>query len=228
MIDTRNDGSHERHWFMRYCVLHFGGKNSPYQACQGQARILELAKGEPDDPHSRFQWKRVHLNLPTMKSWDPSLPRVLLLRADGELATQQVDYVDDIHPVSRGRDVTTAEMDAKYLKSRMNSFGNQADDKKYRRPTCQPGAWKGEIVHTDQPLPRKSTTGKKWTRFRSGVQWVLLQAGANDGRMASTAELRRIAGLGVNVTDVYTDARCYLKGFFNSIEAFRDGRDANG
>lgn len=44
----------------------------------------------------------------------------------------------------------------------------------------------------------------------------------------STAELRRIAGLGINVTDVYRDARCYLKGFFNAIEAFRADRDVNG
>ena len=43
-----------------------------------------------------------------------------------------------------------------------------------------------------------------------------------------TSELRRIAGLGVNVTEVYTDARCYLKGFFNAIEAFRWGRDLDG
>jgi hypothetical protein len=35
-----------------------------------------------------------------------------------------------------------------------------------------------------------------------------------------TAELRQIAGLGVNITEVYQDSRCYLKGFFNAIEAF--------
>ena len=116
-------------------------------------------------------------------------------------------------------------MASRQLKTEMNSYGNQADDKKYRRPTCRPGAWKGEIMHTDQPFPRKSTTGKKWTRFKSGVQWVL-EAGL--GSSVPTAELRRIAGLGVNVTDVYRDARCYLKGFFNAIEAFRPDRDANG
>jgi hypothetical protein len=89
------------------------------------------------------------------------------------MASQEVNYVDDIHPVSRGVDETNAILDAKQLRSCMNSLGNQADDKKYRRPTCRPGAWKGEVMHTDQPFPRKSTTGKKWPRFRAGVQWVL-------------------------------------------------------
>jgi hypothetical protein len=35
-----------------------------------------------------------------------------------------------------------------------------------------------------------------------------------------TAEMRRITGLGVNIMQVYDDAKCYLKGFFNAIEAF--------
>jgi hypothetical protein len=77
-------------------------------------------------------------------------------------------------------------------------------------------------MHTDQPFPRKSTTGKKWSRFRAGVQWVLQQQ-ADGSPTVPTAELRRIAGLGVNVTDVYREARCFLKGFFNAIEAFRIG-----
>jgi hypothetical protein len=81
-------------------------------------------------------------------------------------------------------------------------------------------------MHTDQPLPRKSTTLKKWVRFKNGVSWVL--ENSKTAKVVSTAELRRIAGLGINVTDVYKDARCYLKGFFNAIESFRANRDFNG
>jgi hypothetical protein len=120
------------------------------------------------------------------------------IRGDGELASAQVDYVDDIHPTARGHDNKNAVAAAKWLKSRMNSVGNQADDRKYRQPTCKPGAWKGEIMHTDQPLPRKSTTAKKWLRFKSGLDWVITQAEAGDS--LATSELKRIASLGVNVT----------------------------
>ena len=45
MIDTRNDGSIEPHWFMRFSVLHFGGRCSPAIAGIQQQRILEWAKG---------------------------------------------------------------------------------------------------------------------------------------------------------------------------------------
>ena len=226
MYNTANDGSVETEWFARFNVLHFGGRASPYIAGIGQQRILEWARGPPHHPVSPFRFARVVLNLPTMFTWDPSLPRVLCLREDGELASAEVDYVDDIHPTSRGRDSANAIAAAKWLRSRMNSVGNQADDRKYRIPTCRPGAWKGEIMHTDQPFPRKATTAKKWSRLKSGLSWILETSHTAD--VVPTAELRRIAGLGINVTEVYQDSRCYLKGFFNAIEAFRANRDLNG
>ena len=40
--------------------------------------------------------------------------------------------------------------------------------------------------------------------------------------------MRSVAGLGVNVTEVYSWARVYLKGFFNAIEAWRGDRDLDG
>ena len=84
------------------------------------------------------------------------------------------------------------------MKAEMNSRGNQADDRKYRQPSCTSGAWNGVLLHTDTPFPMKATTQKKWSRFRDGLDWVVRQA--NDTGKMDTAELRRIAGLGVNVT----------------------------
>ncbi len=72
----------------------------------------------------------------------------------------------------------------------------------------------------------KSTTGKKWARFLDGLVWVLERA--KESSTIDTAELRRIAGLGVNVTEVHPEGRCFLKGFFNAIEEFRFNRDVDG
>ncbi len=41
-------------------------------------------------------------------------------------------------------------------------------------------------------------------------------------------ELRKIAGLGVNVVQVHANAKCYLKGIFNTLKAFREDRDSKG
>ncbi len=63
-----------------------------------------------------------------------------------------------------------------------------------------------------------STTLKKWNRFKDGLSWIHIQS--KDTGSVPTAELRRIAELGVNIMQVYKDAKFYLKGFFNAIEAF--------
>ena len=115
------------------------------------------------------------------------------------------------------------------MKSRMNTRGNQADDKKYRPPCLKLGAWNGLIIHTDMPFPMKSTTGNKWTKFKTGIRGILETSLEGYG-WVETSVIRSVAGLGVNVTVVYSCARVYLKGFFNAIEAWRwrGDRDLDG
>lgn len=94
--DTVGDGSAYEHCkLLRSVVLTFGGRCSPYLACQGQNRILHLIKGRPDDPQSSFAFDRVILNLPCSKGYDASLPRVMEINKDGELATGEATYMDD-------------------------------------------------------------------------------------------------------------------------------------
>ena len=226
-IETHNDGSFERHEFLRFVVLHFGGRSSPYLACQAESRILEACMGDRHDPSNAWQWDRVHLNLPCSMHYDSSLPRVMLIRKDGKLATRQATFVDDIHPTGRdeGGDKHTKRA-CSQLKSRMNSRGNRAEDRKYRPPSATPGAWNGKIMHTDTPFPKMSTTQKKWTRLRDGLDWIWSVAQTTD--VVSTIELRRWVGLAVHVTEVYADARSYLKGVFNALESFCWNRDLDG
>ncbi len=46
--------------------------------------------------------------------------------------------------------------------------------------------------------------------------------------MIDISELRQIAGLAVNVTEIYSSCRSYLKGIFNAIELLRWDRDLDG
>ena len=161
--------------------------------------------------------------LPGDVDYNPSMPRVMLLRKDGELATREANYVNDIHPCIRERDGPNEARKActcAQLKAGLTSVGNQADDWKYRLPSPTHGAWNGVIIHTDTPFPMMSTTFKKWVRFKDGLNWILTK-GRGTGSL-STAELRKIAGLGVNLMQVYQE------GFFNAIEAFRSDQDPQG
>jgi hypothetical protein len=92
--------------------------------------------------------------------------------------------------------------------------------------TFTPGAWNGVIIHSDTPFPMMSITLKKWTRFKKGLSWILTK-GRNRWSLLMV-ELGKIAGLGVIIMQVYHDAKCYLKGIFNAIEAFRSDRDTGG
>ena len=86
-LTNNNPEEEEQEEWWRFTVLPFGLKASPYIACQGQARITELAKGDTCDPKNPFHFSTAVLNLPCARNYDPSLPRVLLLREDGEMAT---------------------------------------------------------------------------------------------------------------------------------------------
>ena len=146
-----------------FTVLHFGGRSSPYLAGQAQSRISEAYMGDPHDTSSNcWQWDRVYLNLPYSVDYDVSMPRVMLIHKDGELATHCAIFVDDIHPSGHAQkgDENTKRA-CKQPKSRMNLRGRRAGDRKHREPSPTPGAWNGVIIYTDIPFPRKSMTQKK-------------------------------------------------------------------
>ena len=91
---------------------------------------MELCTGDRKDQANPWHWETVRLNLPCDKDYNPSFPRCMLLRADGELANRWVKYVDDIRVAVRG--LACARRVCRSTKALMNSFGNQADDRKYR------------------------------------------------------------------------------------------------
>ena len=163
---TRNDGSPEEQSFWRWCVLNFGCLCSPYVACQGEERIMEMCMGDPKDESNLFQWDRVLLNLPFALPFDPSMPRVILLRKDGEMATRKVVFVDDIHGAGRGRSPDTLIMAQRRLAQLMNSFANQASPIKRRPPSLYPGAWIGFIIHCNLPFPMAPPLARNGSKQR--------------------------------------------------------------
>ena len=59
------------------------------------SRAIELARRSRYDQSSAFSFDRVVLNLPTSKAYDPKLPRILKMRSDGLIASEEVTFVDD-------------------------------------------------------------------------------------------------------------------------------------
>ena len=120
---------------MRFNRLFFGGKFAPYLAVQGHARATELMLGNPKDTSNPFQWDKTHLNYPFSKNYDPSLPRIMKLRKDGNLAAGCPTYMDDGRPTGSTKGI--AESAARRLSSYTNYLGEQ-DAARKRHPCLLP------------------------------------------------------------------------------------------
>jgi hypothetical protein len=165
-IHTQKDGSVEPQTMLQCSVMPFGCKTFPYLATQGQERIMEMAEGDPSDPSNPFCYSECYLNLQTSKNYDCSMPKVMLLREDGELATRRATFVDDIHGADRGRTKADVREAPRVLACKMNYYGNQCAGRKFGPPTLIPRPLNGAMVHTDSPYPVQGTTAKKWNRCR--------------------------------------------------------------
>ena len=178
---------------------------------------MEMVEGDPQDNDNPFQYAKCILNLQTSKNYDPSMPKVMLIRKDGELASRLVTFVDDHHGAGRGRDGSQAGESARVMAFKMKYYGNQCAGRKFGPPTLIPRPWNGIMTHTDAPYPVKGTTAKKWMRGRAGLQWIWDQCGFADDIQDPIAyieslehwevkldnpKLRRIAGLWIHLTEL--------------------------
>ena len=211
--------------FKRFQRLMFGGKSSPYLAVQGHARGMELTMGNHADPKNPFQWARVLQNYPFSKTYDPSLPRVMKIRDDGNLASEAPTFIDDGR--STGSTKETAEAAAHALSCGTNKLGEQDAARKRRPVSLTPGAWTGKLLHCNKPHPRKAVLHEKWTQFREELMNLVEVAQGTSCEIDAEA-FRSMTGRGMNQAEVYPDLKPYFKSFYNAQEAWRRGRDDQG
>ena len=217
-------GDEEQTVIRRFSRLMFGGTPCPYLAVQGHARAMELAIGDHKDPSNPLHWIDAIGNFPFTKNYDPSLPRIIKLRKDGEMAAGTSAFVDD----GRTAGVSEKICDAATHRfcTRINYLGEQSAARK-RRPTSKtPGAWTGKMLWTDQPHPRKGVLPEKWKLHRADL--ITLSQLAKEGIEPDRALFLSATCRGMSQTEVYSDLRPYYKSFYNALEAWRPNRDAEG
>jgi hypothetical protein len=210
--------------FVRFTRLFFGCTASPYLAGQQCARLVEMIRGDRQSDRNPFQWDHILMNLPGMAEANPALPRVMKIRKDGKLAGEMVRMVDDLRGV--GNDEAHARQVGRTTGATANRLGNQDAARKARPPSQFSGPWNGGIAHTGDGVLVKATTQKKWTKFGKQIRGFLVEIRA--GRPLNYRDLRSSAGLGINVTEVYSDYRCFVSLFFRTMEGWRADRDSHG
>jgi hypothetical protein len=123
---------------IRWTRLPFGWSSSPVFALHILARAMELAKRHPSESTSAFQWSKVVLNLPASPDYDPSKPRVQLLRHDGRIAVGCIAFFDDGHIYAPDNEL--AQRGIRQICSSLQWLGNQEATRKRRSRGMRPGA----------------------------------------------------------------------------------------
>jgi hypothetical protein len=206
---------------LRWSRLLFGWANAPFSAVSMMMRGVELAQRSPADETSQFRVAVVFLNLPGSASYDPSKPRIILLRSDGTLASVAVIFVDDgrVFAVS----LLLVALAIRQLTAGLQFYGIQDAGRKRELGGQRPRAWTGGVVHTDQGSTRKFVVKAKWHKLQAFISFLLSSHGTVDRK-------RFESGLGflVHISAVYDFLRPYLVGFYLAQHQFRSGRDSNG
>jgi hypothetical protein len=206
---------------LRWSRLVFGWANAPFAAVSMMMRGVELAQRSPADETSQFRVAIVYLNLPGSATYDPSRPRVILLRSDGTLASIAVVFVDDgrVFAVS----LALVALAIRQLTAGLQKLGIQDAGRKRELGGQRPRAWTGGVVHTDKGSTRKFVVRAKWAKLKEFIGYVVNSTGTVDRK-------RFESGLGflVHISAIYDFLRPYLVGFYLAQHQFRSGRDADG
>jgi len=73
-----------------------GFRSSPYNSVRMFLIIEEVLRGDRHDAENPFQWSHVLLNLPGSRDYNPSKAWISKRRLDDSLASDMVDFVDDL------------------------------------------------------------------------------------------------------------------------------------
>jgi hypothetical protein len=171
-----------------------------------------------------FQWRRIRLNLPGTKDYDPCTSWLTKIWADGRVACEIFAFVDDERITGPDKDL--AWQASHVLASKQSYLGIQDAGRKARPCSKQPGAWAGAIVHV---LPTLGvcviTSAEKGSKLRGILRkwWDQLSTWkVGDQLKLSHKELRADRGFMVYVTRMYPVMVPYLKGFHLTIEMWRE------
>ena len=226
--------SHARLW-ERWTRCLMGAKPSPYQAIRAMLWAEDVVRGDRLDERNPFRWKYVNLNLPGSSTYNPSIPWVAKMRAEGTIACDFFIYVDDVRITgSSEADIWNA---IHKISSLFGYLGIQDAPRKRRPPTTKPGAWAGSMVYVSEQHIGVYIDHKKWQKTKEHLRWIKDQMDRchdfTNFKLPRDMgiphkELEKRRGFLVYVSRTYPSMTPYLKGIHQTLDSWRDFRDDDG
>jgi hypothetical protein len=130
----------------------------------------------------------MRMNLPGDPDYDPTLPWVFKIKADGSVAPDVHVYVDDIR--CTGRTEQEWWRASQRVFSVLTSLGLQDAARKRRISTLEGGVWAGSVIHLENPWKVREAEMTKWVAGSGALEsWV--------GNVKGDPTRRTREGLGV-------------------------------
>ena len=227
-------GVSSRPTVLRWTRLFMGMRPSPYLAIRQYYWGEEFARGNPVRVGNPMGYDRVRLNLPGMESYNPVLPKVMKWREDrkhvggGHVAGDVVTFVDDVRVT--GYSKSNCWDVYHQFASRVQYLGMQNAPRKFRPPSqADAGAWTGTIFKIGSDHITKSVSQEKWEKGREMIERHHLEIGrSSDSRpFLDRRRLEKETGFLNHLSMTYETMIPFLKGFYLTLNSWREGRDEN-
>ena len=134
--------------------------------------------GNQRDDNNPFAWHSIRLNLPGTADYNPTLPWMLKIRKDGLVASDIVQYVDDVRIMAPTEEL--AWLCSSKMAKGLVFLGLQDAAQKRRMLSQIQGAWAGATVSLDRSVVRKGVTKERWEEVKSKIRWIANEFGLRD------------------------------------------------
>lgn len=215
------------------CLM--GAKPSPYQSIKVMLWAEDFARDIRKSGSDPFRLAYVKLNLPGSRDYDPTLPWIAKMKADGSLATEFFIYVDDVR-VTGGSEEDVWEP-IRRLCSIFGYLDIQDAARKRRNPNTRPGAWARSMVYLEEGCVGVYVDQKKWDKTRVHLFWIKEQVDNCQGPAdiirgddfgINYKELEKRRGFLVYMSRTYPLMVPYLKGIHQTLDGWGPGRANDG
>ena len=220
------DANPEGLLWARWNRMPMGMLPSPWVTIRLFAWAMEVIRGNREDKNNPFHWSKVTLNCPGSSDYDPSMPR-LYKWSDvwNSIAGDAKTFVDDLRSI--GCSEHHCRLITHQVESLMGYLGLQDATRKRRPVTPTPGEWTGAIVRAIPGVGVFVTVStKKWNK----VQCILQElkdafSSSVDRPSLNLKKLEQKVGFLVHVAMTYPMMFPFLKGFYLTMNSWRQGRD---
>ena len=222
----RKDGSQLWECWHRMAM---GMKPSPWVTIRLLSWMMEIVLGNPKEVNNPFRWDSVRMNLPGSEDYNPALPRVTKWNERTKaIACDCKFFCDDFRIIGPTSELTKAA--THHLETTMSYLGIQDATRKRRAITQTPGEWTGSIVLSVKDVGVFVTVSKKkWDRARNIIKkWTTILDESEELPMLTHSELESDIGFLIHLSMSYPMIKPFLRGFYLTLNSWREGRDRDG